>query len=81
MTERKRNRNIRRNERKADLTVNPEGVEDVIDRVSAREASSERFPLRVNSRTVIYVAKEKCTPEYAAAYLDRINRVDRRGVI
>ena len=60
MTERKKNRKLRRNERKVDLFVNLEGMDDIVAKMTVREASSERFPLRINSRTVIFVAREKC---------------------
>lgn len=79
MTERKKNRRIRRNERKTDLAANPEGTEDVVAGMTAREALSGRFPLRIDARTVIFVPREKCTPEYAAAYRERINRTEHRG--
>ena len=59
-----------------DLFVNLEGMDDIVAKMTA---SSERFPLRINSRTVIFVAREKCTPEYAAAYLEKINGKDHCG--
>jgi hypothetical protein len=31
-----------------------------------RETEKGKYPLRIDHRTVIYVTRDKCTPEYAA---------------
>lgn len=66
---------------KADLDKNDSGLEEVIKRHMENE--KQKFPLRINRQTVIFVAKEKCNEEYAKWYLEnRMNvRKDERGCI
>lgn len=60
-------------ERKADTTKNGKKLEECIS--AHRKREKNLFPLRINRTTVIYVTKDKCTPEYAEKYAKRINRV------
>lgn len=53
---------------KADITRNSEGLQEAIERITLRE----RFPLRIDSRTVILVSKEKCNKAYAEEYRRRM---------
>lgn len=59
----KKNRMPEEVQRKADVTKNTEGLEEYIE--AQRERERNLYPLRINSTTVIYVTKEKCTQEYA----------------
>lgn len=60
--------------RHCDLTKNPDGVQEAIERQKKRE--KHLHTLRVNQNTVILVPKKKCTKEYAETYkaekLDKI---------
>lgn len=49
--------------KKIDTTVNGD-----VERLAEmhKEVEKELYPLRIDHRTVIYVTKDKCTPEYAA---------------
>ena len=49
--------------KKIDTTVNGDA-----ERLAEmhRETEKGKYPLRIDHRTVIYVTKDKCTPEYAA---------------
>lgn len=49
--------------KKIDTTVNGD-----VERLAEmhRETEKGKYPLRIDHRTVIYVTKDKCTPEYAA---------------
>ena len=49
--------------KKIDTTVNGD-AERLVE--TQREVEKKLYPLRIDSRTVIYVTKDKCTPEYAA---------------
>lgn len=59
-------------ERKPDPEVNGDKVLLAVKQQKKREKNL--FPLRIDSRTTIYVPEKKCNPEYAAQYLKRINR-------
>jgi helix-turn-helix domain of resolvase len=48
--------------KKVDTTVNGDAERLVEEH---REVESRLYPLRIDHRTVIYVTKDKCTPEYA----------------
>ena len=48
--------------KKPDLTVSDD-VESLVE--VQRIAERKLYPLRIDQRTVIYVTKDKCTPEYA----------------
>lgn len=39
-------------------------MKDTIERMAERKL----YPLRIDHRTVIYVTKDKCTPEYAESF-------------
>ena len=39
------------------------------------ERSTNLFPLRIDHRTVIYVTKDKCTPEYAEKKRKQYNSI------
>lgn len=56
-------------ERKPDMDVNGDKVNQAVAQQKIRE--KHLMPLRIDTRTTIYVKKEKCTPEYAAQYLER----------
>lgn len=66
---------------KADLDKNDSGLYEAIKR--HMELEKQKFPLRTNRQTVIYVAREKCTKEYAKWYLEnRMNiRKNERGCV
>ena len=49
--------------KKIDTMVNGD-AERLVE--TQREVEKKLYPLRIDSRTVIYVTKDKCTPEYAA---------------
>lgn len=53
-------------ERKGNNYDNAPGVEACVLR--QREKEKNLHPLRVSQTTVIYVTKDKCTPEYAEKY-------------
>lgn len=53
-------------ERKGNNSDNAPGVESCVLR--QREKEKNLHPLRVSPTTVIYVTKDKCTPEYAEKY-------------
>lgn len=59
-------------ERKADTTKNGKKLEECISAHLKREKGL--FPLIINRNTVIYVTKDKCTPEYSEKYANKINR-------
>lgn len=48
--------------KKVDTTVNGD-AERLVEEY--REIEKRLYPLRIDHRTVIYVTKDKCTPEYA----------------
>lgn len=60
--------------RHCDLTKNPDGIQEAIER--QREREKHLRVLRVNQDTVILVPKKKCTKAYAETYkaenLDKI---------
>ena len=66
---------------KVDLDKNDSGLQEVIKRHVENE--KQKFPLRVNRQTIIFVTKEKCNEEYAKWYLEnRMNvRKDERGCV
>lgn len=53
-------------ERKPDMELNGNKVTQAVELQKLREKTL--FPLRINRTTIIYVPKEKCTPEYAEKY-------------
>lgn len=57
-------------ERKADLDVNGDKINQAMAR--QREKEKKLFPLRVSFNTVIYVPKEKCNHGYAEKYKRRM---------
>lgn len=57
-------------ERKPDMDINGDKIDQAIKQQKKRE--KHLYPLRIDSRTTIYVPKNKCNPEYAAKYLERI---------
>lgn len=59
-------------ERKSDSTKNGRNITECISMQRKRE--KHFFPLRISRTTVIYVTKDKCTPEYAEKYYNKINR-------
>lgn len=52
-------------ERKADTTKNANNIE--LDKIvkSQLQKDKKKYPLRISKTTVLYVTKDKCTPEYA----------------
>ncbi len=72
MNVKEKNTTLFSGERKPDVFSNNPKLDTALERYNKRMEGQERFPLRINRNTVIYVAKEKCTPEYAAQYLERI---------
>lgn len=56
---------------KPDTKVNDDSLDAVIERYRQKERTL--FPLRINTQTIIFVAKKKCTKEYAQWY--RENRM------
>lgn len=58
--------------KKVDTSING-NAERLIE--AQRIAEKRLYPLRIDHRTVIYVPKEKCTPEYAESFRQR------RGVV
>lgn len=59
--------------RHCDLTKNPDGVQEVIERQKEREKHLRA--LRVNQNTVILVPKKKCTKKYAETY--KAEKIDK----
>lgn len=59
-------------ERKSDNCKNGKKLEECVKAHKKRERNL--FPLRINRTTVIYVTKDKCTPEYAEKYERKINK-------
>ena len=53
-------------ERKPDITVNTGNLDEIIAR--QREREKNLYPVRISATTVIYVAKNKATREYAEEY-------------
>lgn len=51
--------------------LNDDSLDAVIERYRQKERTL--FPLRINTQTVIFVAKKKCTKEYSQWY--RENRM------
>lgn len=51
--------------------LNDDSLDAVIERYRQKERTL--FPLRINTQTIIFVAKKKCTKEYAQWY--RENRM------
>lgn len=58
-------------ERKVDTRVNGDKVLQAVENQKKRE--KKLFPLRIDSRTVIYVSKNKCNSEYAQKYKEKID--------
>lgn len=59
-------------ERKSDSTKNGKNITECIS--TQRNREKNLFPLRISRTTVIYVTKDKCTPEYAEKYYKKINK-------
>ena len=77
MTERVKNKKLKVASplsKKEDTRRNADNLDNIIFRHKQREQSKETFPLRINKKTVIYVAREKCNKEYAEYYLERMKR-------
>ena len=55
--------------KKIDTTVNGD-AERLME--EHREVEKRLYPLRIDHRTVIYVTKDKCTPEYAAKKREKL---------
>ena len=51
---------------KADGTKNGDKLQENMAEAAIRD--SKKHPLWIDSKTTIYVKKEKCTPEYAKEY-------------
>lgn len=66
-----RDKNTRTPERykKIDTTVNGD-AERLVEEHRAIE--KRLYPLRIDHRTIIYVTKDKCTPEYAAKKREKL---------
>lgn len=66
-----RDKNVRTPERykKIDTTVNGD-AERLME--EHREIEKRLYPLRIDHRTIIYVTKDKCTPEYAAKKREKL---------
>lgn len=59
--------------RHCDLTKNPDGVQEAIERQKEREKHLRA--LRVNQNTIILVPKKKCTKAYAETY--KAEKIDK----
>lgn len=59
--------------RHCDLTKNPDGVQEAIERQEEREKHLRA--LRVDKNTVILVPKKKCTKAYAETY--KTEKIDK----
>lgn len=59
--------------KKVDTSINGDAERLVEEH---RKAERRLFPLRIDQRTVLYVTKDKCTPEYAEQYKRRMNIQD-----
>lgn len=59
--------------RHCDLTKNPDGVQEAIER--QREREKHLRVLRVDKTTVILVPKKKCTKAYAKTY--KAEKIDK----
>ncbi len=62
-------------ERKPDTRRNGRVPDEVTER--QRERERHLFPIRVNAQTVIYVTRDKCNADYAAAWLRRVEKAAR----
>ena len=79
MTERVKNQKIKKKYheslgtgKKPNNFENSDGLDDVIARQLELERKTRTYPLRINKNTTIFVIKEKCNEEYAAAYRKKI---------
>lgn len=59
--------------RHCNLTKNPDGVQEAVER--QREREKHLRALRVDRNTVILVPKKKCTKKYAETY--RAEKIDK----
>ena len=59
--------------RHCDMTKNPDGVQEAIER--QREREKHLRTLRVDKNTVILVPKKKCTKKYAETY--KAEKIDK----
>ena len=62
----------KKNKGKPDVFRNNDDLAEVLEEHQKRGVE-EKFTLRIDSKTVIYVTKDKCNAEYAEAYRKRIN--------
>lgn len=72
MTERVKNVSLKK--KKINNDKNSDGLDEAIERVLARERGQQKYPLRINRQTVIFVTKDKCNEEYAEEYRNIINK-------
>ena len=66
---RDKNARIPEKYKKIDTTVNGD-AERLME--EHRETEKGKYPLRIDHRTVIYVTRDKCTPEYAAKKREKL---------
>lgn len=65
---------IKSNGKKPNNSANAVGLEGRMALHRERERMVQKYPLRINKTTVIYVRKEKCNEAYAEEYRQRIKR-------
>lgn len=53
--------------------LNDDSLDAVIERYRQKERTL--FPLRINTQTVIFVAKKKCNEQYRQEYLKKMHRI------
>lgn len=63
--------------KKIDTSINGD-TEHLVE--EQRIVEKQLYPLRIDHRTVIYVSKEKCTPEYAEMKRRKMNPVPETAV-
>ena len=59
-------------ERKVDLSKNGDKIH--ISQIIQKNKEKSLRPLRIDSKTVIYVTDEKCNEAYRNAYLDKLSK-------
>lgn len=79
MTERKKNKKVKAlsKVKKLDVFQNCEDLDIVIAAQEKKENNKKRYPLRINKQTVILVTKDKYNNEYAEAYRQKLNKINR----
>lgn len=65
--------------KKADNNV--QGIIDMKRLALAKERDKDKVPLRIDSKTIIYVKPENATKEYAEQFLGKCNKVNTTYVI